>query len=367
MKTEMRALKPPTIRDVALLAGVAESTVSRVLTGAETSIPISEDTRQRVVQAAGELAYRAHPGARALRGKGTGLLGVIVREFDDAFFSRLVDAFVNVAREAGYDLMLGSAKGDPEQAVALSETLNMRYCDGLLLLGDLRETPEDHSFLNTFSGQVPLILVCRGSGSLVGDTPSVTMDNRLGARLVLDYLAGLGHRRIAFIGSARLGDLHERGEAYGEFMNEQFGGVPEGYRQLVENALEEGYQAMARLLALSMPPTAVFAADDNMAIGAMKAAAEHGVAVPADISIVGFDDIKIAGYLHPALTTVHQPYEDIACQAVELLLEMIRDRAIPQPVPHVIIPPQLVKRDSCAPPKNDSHSEGVACSTPVSA
>jgi DNA-binding LacI/PurR family transcriptional regulator len=351
MKTEMRAVKPPTIRDVALLAGVAESTVSRVLTGAETSIPISEDTRQRVLQAAGELAYRAHPGARALRGKGTGLLGVIVREFDDAFFSRLVDAFVNVARDAGYDLMLGSAKGDPEQAVALSGTLNTRYCDGLLLLGDLRETPEDHSFLDTLSRQVPLILVCRGSGSLVGDTPSVTMDNRLGARLVLDYLAELGHRRIAFIGSARLGDLHERGEAYAEFMAEQLGGVPAGYLQLVENALEEGYQAMIRLLALPQPPTAVFAADDNMAIGAMKAAAEHGVAVPADLSIVGFDDIKIAGYLHPALTTVHQPYEEIACQAVELLLEMIRDRAIPQPAPHVVIPPQLVKRDSCAPPK----------------
>jgi len=96
------------------------------------------------------------------------------------------------------------------------------------------------------------------------------MDNRLGARLVLDYLAELGHRRIAFIGSARLGDLHERGEAYAEFMAEQLGGVPAGYLQLVENALEEGYQAMTRLLALPHPPTAVFAADDNMAIGAMK-------------------------------------------------------------------------------------------------
>jgi DNA-binding LacI/PurR family transcriptional regulator len=351
MKTEMRAVKPPTIRDVALLAGVAESTVSRVLTDVQTSIPISEDTRQRVLQAAGDLAYRAHPSARALRGKGTNLLGVIVREFDDAFFSRLVDAFVNVARDAGYDLMLGSAKGDPKQAVALSGTLNTRYCDGLLLLGDLRETPADQSFLDTLSKQVPLILVCRGRGSLVGDTPSVTMDNRLGARLVLDYLAELGHRRIAFIGSARLGDLYERGEAYAEFMAEKFGGVPAGYQQLVENALEEGHQAMARLLALPQPPTAVFAADDNMAIGAMKAAAENGVAVPADLSIAGFDDIKIAGYLHPALTTVHQPYEEIACQAVELLLEMIRDRAIPQPAPHIIIPPRLVKRDSCAPPR----------------
>ena len=149
----------------------------------------------------------------------------------------------------------------------------------------------------------------------------------------------------------------ERGEAYAEFMAEHFGGVPAGYLQLVENALEEGYQAMTRLLALNEPPTAVFAADDNMAIGAMKAAAENGVAVPADLSIVGFDDIKIAGYLHPALTTVHQPYEEIACKAVELLLEMIRDRAIPQPAPHVIIPPQLVERNSCAPPKEDGYSE----------
>jgi DNA-binding LacI/PurR family transcriptional regulator len=351
MKTEMKSLKPPTIRDVALMAGVAESTVSRVLTGAETPIAISDETRQRVQQAASELAYRAHPSARALRGKGTNLLGVIVREFDDAFFSRLVDALVNVARDAGYDLMLGSAKGDPEQAVALSETLDMRYCDGLLLLGDLQETPEDHSFLNTLSRQVPLILVCRGSGQLVGDTPSVTMDNRLGARLVLDYLAGLGHQRIAFIGSARLGDLSERGDAYAEFMSEHFGGVPEGYRQHIENALEGGYQAMTRLLALPRPPTAIFAADDTMAIGAMKAAAEVGIAVPGDVSIAGFDDIKIAGFLHPSLTTVHQPYEEIACQSVELLLEMIRDRAIPQPAPHIRIPPELVKRDSCAPPK----------------
>lgn len=352
MNTEMRAVKLPTIRDVALLAGVAESTVSRVLTGAETPIAISDDTRQRVHQAASELAYRAHPAARALRGKGTNLLGVIVREFDDAFFSRLVDALVNVARDAGYDLMLGSAKGDPEQAVALSETLDMRYCDGLLLLGDLRETPEDHSFLDTLSRQVPLILVCRGSRQLVGDNPSVTMDNHLGARLVLDYLAELGHRRIAFIGSGRLGDLSERGDAYAEFMAERFGGVSEGYRQHVDNALEGGYQAMTRFLALPQPPTAVFAADDTMAIGAMKAAAVNGVAAPGDISIAGFDDIKIAGFLHPSLTTVRQPYEGIARQAIEMLREIIRDKTVPQPTPHLIIAPELVKRDSCAAPRD---------------
>jgi len=351
MKTEMKALKSPTIRDVAQLAGVAESTVSRVLTGAETSIVISDDTRQRVLQAASELAYRAHPGARALRGKGTHLIGIIVREFDDPFFSQLIDALDNVAHDEGYDLVLGSAKGDPERAVALSEILDVRYCDGLLLLGDLRETPEDHSFLNTLSRQVPVISVCRGNRQLVGNTPSVTMDNRLGARLVLDYLAGLGHRDIAFIGSGRLGDLSERGEAYDEFMVERCGEVPFGYFQHVENSLEGGYQAMTRLLALSRPPTAAFAADDIMAIGALKAAATHGLMVPRDLSIAGFDDIKVAGYLHPSLTTVHQPHEGMARKTIELLLEMIRERAISQPPPHLTIEPTLIQRDSCASPR----------------
>ena len=109
-----------TIKDVAERAGVSESTVSRVLSGTETAIPFSEETRERVAQAARELGYRPHPGARALRGKATNLLGVIVREIDDPFFAQLIEAISNEAGAQGYDLVLGYAKSDPEEALAIS-------------------------------------------------------------------------------------------------------------------------------------------------------------------------------------------------------------------------------------------------------
>lgn len=348
----MTTNRPVTIHDVAILAGVSESTVSRVLSGSETTIAISEETRERVLQAARELAYRPHPSARALRGKGTNLLGLIVREIDDPFFAQLIEVISNVAKENGYDLVLGYAKSDPQEALALSEMLDLRFCDGLFLLGDLQESPEDHSFLARMVGENMLVFLCRGSGEdLVGDSPSVGVDNRMGAQLALEYLAGLGHRRIAFVGSGRVGDLLERQEAYGSFMREHFGQPAPEYEQLAENSYRGGYEATARLLALPEPPTAIFAADDTMAIGALKVAADRGRRVPGDLSIVGFDDTKIAPYLQPALTTIRQPIAEIGRQAVDLLLAMIRGKAAPEPPIHRVIEPALVVRDSCSPPR----------------
>lgn len=350
----MSSGRPVTIHDVAILAGVSESTVSRVVSGADTPITISEETRERVLQAARELAYRPHPSARALRGKGTNLLGLIVREIDDPFFSQLIEAIGNVAKENSYDLVLGYAKSDPQEALALSEILDLRYCDGLFLLGDLQESPQDQSFLAKLATNYTLVPLCRGSGELIGDSPSVSVDNRKGARLALEYLDHLGHERIAFIGAGRLGDLHERQEAYLAFRQQKSREPIEGYVQVAENSMAGGYRAMAALLSLPQPPSAVFAADDTMAIGALKAAADRHWAVPADVSVVGFDDVKIAAYLHPALTTVHQPIEQIGRKAVELLLAMVRAKEVPAPAPHLLIEPELVVRDSCAPPRSAS-------------
>ncbi len=340
-----------TIRDVALQAGVSESTVSRVLSGSETAIAISGETRERVLQAAKDLAYRPHPSARALRGKGTNLLGLIVREIDDPFFAQLIEAISNVAKEKGYDLVLGYAKADPQEALALSEMFDLRYCDGLFLLGDLQESPEDQSYLAQLARDSLLVPLCRGSGELIGDSPSVGVDNRQGVLLALEYLAGLGHRHIAFIGTGRVGDLRERQYAYQDFARARLGALPAGYAQLAENSLDGGYRAMAALLSLPEPPSAVFAADDTMAIGALKAAADRGWAVPQRISVMGFDDVKVAAYVCPALTTVRQPIELIGRRAVELLLGMVRDKAAPRPAPHLLIGPELVVRDSCGPPR----------------
>ncbi len=313
-----------TIRDVAEQAGVSQSTVSRVLSGSKTQIPISQETRERVQRVAEELGYRPHPGARALSGKGTGLLGLIMREVNDPFFAELIEVVSNVAKEEGYDLVLGNAKRDPENALVLRDRmLDLRYCDGILLCGDLRESPEDQTFLAKMARDHRLVSVSRGSKQLVRNTPSVGIDNRKGVFLALDYLTQLGHRRIACMNAGRVGDLWERLEAYREFMQDRFGEVPEEYIQPAENSYKGGYEATRYLLSLPTPPTAILAMDDVMAIGALGAAIDLGWAIPGDLSIIGFDDLEVGAYIRPALTTIRQPMEEIGRKAVELLLKMI--------------------------------------------
>jgi len=343
--------KTVTIREVAEKANVSQSTVSRVLNSSVTQIPISQKTRQRVEKAVEELGYRPHPGARSLSGRGTGLIGLIMREINDPFFAELVDVISNVAKQKGYELVLGNAKRNPEHALALRDRmLDPRHCDGLLLCGDLQESPEDNTFLDKMGTNHRLVSVSRGRNQLVRSTPSVAIDNHKGTLLVLEYLTQLGHERIACVNVSRVGDLWERLEAYREFMQDRFGGVPADYVQLTENRYEGGYQATNHLLSLTEPPTAIFAMDDTMAIGALSAAADMGYAVPADLSIVGFDDMDVCAYLRPALTTVRQPTDELGRKAVEMLLSMIDGQEAFDPVPRLFLDPELIIRDSSGPP-----------------
>jgi len=232
--------------------------------------------------------------------------------------------------------------------------LDLRRCDGLFLLGDLKEAPDDPTFLADIGKGHPVISLGRGSRQLVHYSPSVSVDNLKGTYLGLRYLTELGHRRIAFIAGHRLGDLWERAEAYDQYMTEHFGGRPQSWVQDGENSYAGGHETMTKLLSLASPPTAVFAADDTMAIGALKAAWDMKCAVPRDVSIIGFDDIKIAEYLHPALTTIRQPIAEMADKAFSLLLSMVKGKTNPTTtLSHLIVEPELVVRDSCAPPRAD--------------
>ena len=343
-----------TIRDVAEQAGVSQSTVSRVLNSRDTQIRISQETRQRVHEVAEELGYRPHPGARSLSGSSTGLIGLITREINDPFFAELIDVISNVAKDEGYDLVLGNAKREPENALALREKmLDPRHCDGLLLCGDLRESAEDHTFLDSMGRDHRLVSVSRGSQHLVLNTPSVAVDNHKGVLLALDHLAQLGHQRIACLDVGRVGDLWERLDAYRDFMQERFGAVPEEYVQPTKNSYKGGYKATKRLLSLPTPPTALFAMDDMMAIGAMGAAVDMGWAVPADLSIIGFDDMKVGAYVRPALATVRQPMDELGRKAIELLLTMIEAEEPCEHCPQLLLEPKLIIRESCAPPRPD--------------
>ena len=339
-----------TIRDVAKQASVSPSTVSRVLTGSPTQIPISDKTRSRVRQVATDLGYRPHPSARALSGKSTGLLGVIVRELDDPFFAQLTEVLSNVAKEKGYDLVLGNAKREPENALALRERmLDLGYCDGLLLCGDLRESSEDRTFLAKMGGDHQVVSVACGGEQLAHGVPSVGVDNSKGTVRALEHLMELGHRRIACLDAGRGGDLWERLAAFRHFMAERFGGVVEDYVQQADNSCRGGYEATKLLLSLPSPPSAIFAMDDMMAIGALAAAGDAGCAVPGSLSIVGFDDMDVSGFVRPALTTLRQPMEQIGREAVELLLKMIGGEHSSDPWPPLWLDPELVVRDSSGP------------------
>jgi DNA-binding LacI/PurR family transcriptional regulator len=347
--------KSATIRDVAQQAGVSVSTVSRILTGAETQIAISEGTRSKVLKAARDLAYRPHPGARSLRGKTTNLLGLIVREIGDPFFAQMIRVMSQEARGLGYEIVLGHAEADPEEVLRLSAMmLDMRYCDGLFLLGDLRETLEDHTFLEKIGWSTPLVMLCRGSGQLVKQWPSVNTDNAAGVSMGMEYLVSLGHRRIAFLNGGRLGDLNERQQAYHSFMQARFGESEPGLFQTDENSLEGGYQAMMNLIQADPMPSAVFASDDLMAMGAMNATFQCGICIPHALSIIGFDDIPVSGYTNPPLTTIRQPTGQIGRVAMKTMQALTHGNGQDQPAQHITIQPELVIRESSGPAKPEN-------------
>lgn len=345
--------KSATIRDVAKNAGVSVSTVSRILSGAETPILISAETRERVVQTAQRLSYRPNPGARSLRGSATNMLGLIVREIDDPWFTQLIRVISHAAKEYGIEIVLGHAEADPNNAARLSEMmLDLRYCDGLFLMGDLYETEEDQNNIRKIAEHMPLVMLNRGNNALVDHFPSVSVNNRAGICLGLEYLFSLGHRDIVCLGGRRPGDLNERQQAFRDGMSARFGRFSADLIHPAENSLEGGFQGMSELLASGKMPTAVFVSDDMMAIGAIKAIHTAGLRIPEDISVMGFDDIKVAAFLNPSLTTIRQPVEKIGQSGLALMLKRLHEKQVEDLEPHISIEPELVIRNSCCPPSH---------------
>jgi DNA-binding LacI/PurR family transcriptional regulator len=305
------------MRDVARATGVSQSTVSRVLSGAPTAVPIAERTRERVLAAARELGYRPNPLARGLRGMRTMLLGVIVRDITDPFFAGAIEAASIEASRRGYNIVLGHAHGRADEAIALWRVLEARHCDAILLLGDMSDQPR---LIDDLRGaHVPVVALWQGARS---DTiPSVDVDNRAGITAVLDHLVGLGHECIGFVSGRRLGDILEREEAYVDYVTRMSRPPAEGYRQYAPNDPTGGGQALAAMLELPEPPTAVVASTDVLAIGVLHEAHERGLRVPEQLSVTGFDDIPLAAFTVPALSTVRMPVREMVAAAVRMVID----------------------------------------------
>jgi LacI family transcriptional regulator len=342
-----RPARALTMKQIGELVGVSQSTVSRVLSGASSTVPVAEQTRERILQAVADSGYSPNPLARALRGARTGLLGLIVRDIGDPFFSMVIAAFTNVARDDGYNVVLGHVRSSADEAITLREVLEMGHCDGAILLGDLRD--QTRLLADLVGHRTPLVGVWQGSRAR--GIPDVNVDNRAGVRMAVEHLIDLGHERIGFLQGGRTGDGIERRDAYLHTMRERGLQVPDGYVQEAENAFGDATLAVNRLLSLPRRPTAVLASTDVAAIGALKAASRVGLRVPDDLSLVGFDDIPLSQFVIPSLTTVHQPIDKIARASLQQVLRLIGGAE--SKGRRQTLAPTLAVRDSTAPPSKE--------------
>jgi len=345
-----------TMWDIARAAGVSQSTVSRVLSGRHSAVPIAPDTRQRILEEARRLRYRPNPLASGLRGARTMLLGVIVREITDPFFAGAIEAVSSESAARGYNVVLGHAHGRAEEAIALRAVLETRHTDAILLLGDTSDQPRILEDLR--NTPVPVVAMWQG-GPLEG-VRTVNVDNRAGVQALVQHLVELGHRRIAFVAGRPLGDIQERRTAFEETMRELEESVPDDYIEQVASDPGEGVVALTRLMSLPIPPTAVIASTDVLAIGILSGAHRLGLRVPGDLSVVGFDDIPMSAFTVPSLTTVRMPVAEMAAVAVREAIDHGRaDRDGPD---EHVLEPSLVVRESSGEATMEERARGVPAS-----
>jgi DNA-binding LacI/PurR family transcriptional regulator len=330
------------MHDIARAAGVSQSTVSRVLNAASSSIPISDETRERVLASARRLGYSPNPLARGLRGAPTMLLGVIVRDITDPFFAGPIETISIEAARRGYNVVLGHAHGRADEAIVLRSALETRHVDAIIVLGDMTDQPRLIDDL--VNCRVPVVALWQGT--LLHGLPMVNVDNATGVTLALDHLIGLAHRRIAFVSGRPLGDIEERRAAYEARMQSAGLEVLDGFVRHVSNDPAGGKQALGDLMDLPTRPSAVVCSTDQLAIGVLNGAASLGLHVPADLSVTGFDDLPISAFTVPALTTVRMPIREMTGLAVEIAIDGGPEGA--QPTVEVLRP-ELVVRDSTGP------------------
>jgi LacI family transcriptional regulator len=329
--------KTSKLSEVARLAGVSPITASRAIRGTGY---VSEAARARIMEAAAQLNYTPDLLARRMRGDKSKLIGVFVNNYGPVVLHEIIRAIGDTARSQGYDLLLFNAERfDSPGRMPTCDMLG-KLCDGILLI---MPTADDR-YLEAIERQ-KLSCVLIGFDARQLELPIVVPENRAGARTAVQHLLELGHRRIAFIaGNPGTGQSGERELGYRDAL--LAAGIAIDPALIVNGAFVQpgGFSATERLLALPSRPTAIFAANDEMAFGAIDAINSKGLKVPDDISVIGFDDIPTANYIFPKLTTMHQPFEAIAARAVAELLELIEGR--PLAPARIGFATELVVRDS---------------------
>ncbi len=337
-----------TIKDIAKQAGVAHTTVSRALRGSPLIPP---ETTQRIRQIAAELGYHPSAAARSLKTSRSQVLGVVVSNLDDPFFSEILQGIESVAQESGYSLFVAASHHDPQREQRIVQAMVEHRADGVVICSTPFSTEQARLLLEYSQ---PIVVV--NNQSAEDYRYSIYHDDVDGSRQITRHLLDLGHRHIAYLGNAASGRTTlDRLSGFRHEMAAAGRIIPAEYiYQAPGGGAQDGLIAVRHFLDLPERPTALVCFNDMMAVGALKGLQQAGLRVPADCSVTGFDNIAFSAYTQPALTTFDQPKRFIGAEAARLILGLMQapacDGAPPEPVIR-LLKGQLLVRESTASPE----------------
>ncbi len=319
--------KHVSMNEVAYVAGVSIATVSRYI---NTPEQVARDTQRRVESAIRQTGYTPNTLAQKFRRGRSHQILVAVPSVGDPFFSAVMRGVRRAATANGYSVFIRETREKPLTNAEINAVLGSKQADGLVLLNNMTYVAAP---LDT-------------SSNPLARTPVIHVDNVAASRAMTRHLLGLGHRRIGLIFSGRKPSFVDRERGFRQAMEEAGLSVGEGCVVDTGNTLDGARSATRQLLSLASPPTAIFCASDELALGCMHELREAGLCVPADVSVAGFDDTRYAAVSNPPLTTIRQPAEDMGVYVVEQLCRAIESE---DNAAAVVVPHELVIRDSVAP------------------
>ena len=326
------------IKEVARVAGVSVATVSRVL---NKNLNVKPKLRQKVLDAIQELNYQPSGIARNMRNQSARVIGLIITDIQNPFFTSLVRSVEDVAHQNHYTILLCNSDEDTEKEQLYFEVLSQERVAGVILVPSTSLSNK-----KIFKYKFPIVLVDRFVKDL--DADSVTIDNELGAYEAVSHLIKLGHSRIGIVyAPTNVSTALGRYTGYKQALQENNIAFEDELTQMGDFKEQGGYIAANKLLDLSIPPTAIFSTNNLMTLGVLKAIHERGLKIPEDISIVGFDDMPWLSFFTPPLTAVRQPIYEIGKIAAELLLERLKGKATGQ-YQKIVLKPELIVRGSSA-------------------
>ncbi|MBI5668651.1 MAG: LacI family DNA-binding transcriptional regulator [Chloroflexi bacterium] len=310
-----------TMRDVARLAGVSQSTVSRVLSRSTSPIQISQDTVQKVLDAVDKLGYRPNLTARSLRGQKTNMIAIMIADISNPMYHSIVRTVQAIARERDYDVLIANTDHVYENELHFCEAIIRRPVDGVLMVPNHLSNDEIEQLIHITD--IPVVVLAWPSyyprvDAVYGDDLKATYD------AVRWLVESKGHRRVGFIGVSRtLPPGERRRTGFDRAMTDAGLAVPPDYIQEGDFSIDSGQRAMRALLQLAQPPTAVFVCNDLMAIGAIDAAKDLNCRVPEDVAVIGFDNIPEATIIRPRLTTIAQYPVEMGQQMAHAVFDRI--------------------------------------------